>query len=177
MIGGLLEIRHESLPAFMGELDTLAAGVIESVNQLHAAGPSGVEFFAGSAAEDIQVGTAIESDLQKINTSTSGLPGDNDIALAIADLRTAPVLAGGTTSLHEYWDASVGRLGVTSREAQFQEESRTLTTEALRQQRASQSGVSIDEELTKMLVVQQAYQAAVRVFQTAEDMMDVLMNI
>ena len=66
---------------------------------------------------------------------------------------------------------------MSSREASFQKESLTLTSEALTERRDSAGGVSLDEELTNMLAAQQAYLAAVKIFQAAEDMMDTLMNM
>ncbi len=176
-MGGLIEFRGQILPDFMSDLDQLASGIITEVNRLHQAGPSGSDFFGGSGLMDIDVAPEIEDNLNYINPSTSGLPGDNDIALAISQLRDARVMLSGSASFREYWNGMVGTVGVTSREASFQQESLELTTESLIERRNSAGGVSLDEELTNMLAAQQAYIAAVKVFQAAEDMMDVLMSV
>jgi len=176
-IGGLIELRQQTLPEFLMDLDSLATGLISEVNNVHRAGPSGVDFFFGTGARDIAVSAQVEATLGSINTSTSGLPGDNDIALAISGLRDARVMQSGTISLSDHWSNVVGRLGIASREATFQKDSLTLTSETLQSRRASESGVSLDEELATLLSAQQAYLAAVRIFQTAEDMMDTLMSI
>jgi flagellar hook-associated protein 1 FlgK len=174
-LGSLLELRHETLPDFVAEVELLAASLITNVNALHRAGPSGADFFAGSGLSDIEISPEIESDLAGINASTSGLPGDNDIALALAELRDGRVLDG--SSIGEYWNGVTGRLGINRREAQFQEESFTLSSEALEQRRQSQSGVSLDEEMANLLVAQQSFVAAVRIFETVDAMMDVLMGL
>jgi flagellar hook-associated protein 1 len=176
-IGGLIELRQETLPEFLEQLDSLAVSLIDEVNNLHRAGPSGVDFFYGTGARDIAVAAQVEANLGSINTSTSGLVGDNDIALAITQLRDARVLQSGTISLRDYWSNVVGRLGISSREATFQKDSLTVTSQTLQTRRSSESGVSLDEELATLLSAQQAYLGAVRVFQAAEDMMDTLMNI
>ncbi len=176
-IGGLLELREETVPQLLADLDTLAASLIEEVNTLHEAGPSGAGFFSGTGAGDISVAPQIEEDIGSINSSTSGLPGDNDIALAIAQLGDARLLESGTLSLRDYWSNVVGGLGVASREARFQQESLTVTTDALEQRRSSSGSVSLDEEMASLLAAQQAYLAAVKIFQATEDMMDTLMAI
>lgn len=176
-IGGLIELRDETVPGLLADIDTLATSLIEEVNALHSAGPSGVGFFSGTGAGDLVVAAPIEEDIGNINSSTSGLAGDNDIALAIAQLGDARLLESGTLSLHDYWGNVVGGLGVASREASFQQESLTVTTDALKQRRDSIGSVSLDEEMTNVLAAQQAYLAAVKIFQAAEDMMDTLMAI
>lgn len=176
-LGGLLELRSETIPDFIAEVNTLAGAVIEQVNAIHRTGPSQVDFFSGTDASTIAVSVEIENDIRLINSSTSGLPGDNDIALAISQLSDARIISGNTTSPREYWDSVVGRLAVASREAQFQEESLSLTTQTLTTRRESSSGVSLDEEMAEILIAQQSYMAAVKVFEAASDMMDQLMMI
>ncbi len=176
-LGALLELREDTLPDFVAQLDTLAAALIDEVNRIHRAGPSGADFFFGAGAGDIAVSARVEAKLAAINTSTSGLPGDNDIALAIVGLRDARLMQSGSIGLRDYWSNVVGRLGIASREASFQRESVTVTSQALQERRASQSGVSLDEEMATLLSTQQAYLAAVKIFQAVEDMMDVLMSI
>ena len=176
-LGGLLEMRRESLPEYMAAIDTLAVGVIDQVNSLHSAGPSGVDFFQGTDATDMRLAREVDEDLLLINASTSGLPGDNDIALAMAQLGSQRFLAGGTTSPEEYWNGMVGRLGVASREARFQEESLQISRDALDQQRMAKSGVSLDEEMTEILRVRQAYLAAVKLVEVTDQLMDSLMNM
>ena len=41
----------------------------------------------------------------------------------------------------------------------------------------SESGVNIDEELSNMVVFQNAYQASARIVQTANEMFDTLLNL
>jgi len=177
ILGGLIEMREETLPTFISSIDTLAATLIESVNARHRAGTSSVPFFQGRDAASIEVAPEIVTDLRNVNTSTSGLAGDNDVALAIAGLRDSRIVASGSQTPREYWESLVGRTGVASREARFQEESLTITRDALLQERSSISGVSLDEEMANILLVQQAYVAAVRIFEVVNDMMDVMLGL
>lgn len=173
-LGALFELHDQTLPDFMSQVDTLAKTLIENINAVHRSGPSRADFFSGSDAASMALSNEVEESLNAINTSTSGLAGDNDIALALAQMRDAPILTDGTASPIEYWNSVVGRVGVVSREAQIQEETLSLTTRALEERREENGGVSLDEEMAQMIQTQQAYIAAVRLFEVAGDLMEVL---
>ncbi len=75
------------------------------MNALHATGQTletppnaGGDFFSGTDASDIAVDSTITADSRLIAASASGAPGDSDIALQIAQLRTSKVLSGGTAT-------------------------------------------------------------------------------
>jgi len=176
-LGALFELHDETLPDFMTQVDTLAKSLIENINAVHRSGPSRADFFSGTDAASMALSADVAENLNAINTSTSGLAGDNDIALALAQMRDAPVLTDGTASPIEYWNSVVGRVGVVSREAQIQEETLSLTTRALEERREQDGGVSLDEEMANMIQTQQAYIAAVRLFEVASDLMETLTNI
>jgi flagellar hook-associated protein 1 FlgK len=176
-IGALVDLRDETVPQLLGELDLLAADLIQQVNAVHRNGPSRNAFFEGSAAGDIRLAAAIEADVRAIDSSTTGLPGDNDIALAMTALRDARFVDGGSATVGEYWAGMVTRLGLASREAEFQSESLDATVQSLQARRSETGGVSLDEEMASLLEMQQAYIAAVRLFEMTSEMMDVLLGV
>ena len=110
--------------------------------------------------------------------------GDSTGATALAAALTngqSFSAAGGlpvvTTRLSDY-AASIVSLNSTQAanvEAQF--EIQEGYKEAIKSRSASISEVNIDEEMSTLLVLQNAYQAAARVTQTVSQMMDVLVNI
>lgn len=176
-LGALFELHDDTVPDFQASLDTLASGVIHNVNAIHRTGPSGADFFAGTGAADMTLSVDLENSLSELNTSTSGLAGDNDIALALAELRDAKVMNGNTSTLGEFWNGVIGSTGVASREAQMQSETLSLTKSALEERREESGGVSLDEEMANLIQTQQAYIAAVRLFEIVGDMMDRLTSI
>ncbi len=176
-LGAFFEMHDESFPEFAVQLDTLAMAVIDNVNAIHRSGPSRVDFFAGTGAADMTISAALRDDLTAINTSTSGLAGDNDIALAIAALRDAKLLTSNSATPGEFWNSVIGRTGVASREAQLQKETLGLTTAALAERREQSGGVSLDEEMANLIQTQQAYIAAVRLFEIVGSMMEVLTSM
>lgn len=177
ILGGLIELREETIPDTLAKIDELAVAIIDNVNALHRTGPSRTDFFAGTGAADIGLAVELEDSLNNLNGSTSGLPGDNDIALGVAGLRNNKILGHGTYSPNEHWNSVVGHVGIMTREATFQEEGFTLTTEALIQERSSLSGVSLDEEMGNIIIAQQAYMAAVKLYGIAAEMLDALLAI
>ncbi|MFH1144585.1 MAG: flagellar hook-associated protein FlgK [Candidatus Eisenbacteria bacterium] len=176
-LGSLLELREQTVPSLQQSLDLLARDLAAQVNALHRAGPSGADFFAGTSAADVRLSAEVEADLGAINVSTSGLSGENDVALAIAQLQTAHVIDGATASAGEYWSAFVGRLGTMTQEAGFQQTNATLAGEALSARRESIKGVSLDEETANMVQAQQAFLAAARLFEVTADLFDALLEV
>ncbi|MFT5180567.1 MAG: flagellar hook-associated protein 1 FlgK [Alphaproteobacteria bacterium] len=110
--------------------------------------------------------------------------GDSSGTIALAEaLSNGQVFAGAgglataTSRLSDY-AASIVSLNSTQAaniEAQF--EIQEGYKEAIRGRSASISDVNIDEEMSTLLVLQNAYQAAARVTQTVSQMMEVLVNI
>ena len=131
-------------------------------------------FFSGDDALSIDVNESIVSDPSLISTGTTSEPGDNSIALAIADLSDALVLEGGTATINDYYETTIGTLGVDSLEASQMLENCELVGESYESQREMYSGVSLDEEMTNMLKYQQAYNAAAKFISAVSDLMDVL---
>ncbi|MBM3316953.1 MAG: flagellar hook-associated protein FlgK [Candidatus Eisenbacteria bacterium] len=176
-LGGLLELQAEGLPALRERLDLLARDLIAQVNALHRAGPSQSDFFSGGGAGDMAVSATIAHDLTALNVSTSGLEGENDIALAIGQLRESRIIDRLGMTPGEYWSAFTGRVGTLAGEARFQAENAEWTAAAAQAARDAQQGVSLDEELAAMVSTQNAYLAAARVFDIASQMMDTLLRI
>ncbi len=177
IIGGLLQMRQETIPEFNDKIDTLAMGIKEQVNLLHHSGPSMVNFFEGESAAEMHLAPEIAGNMNLINTSTTGLDGDNDIALAIGAIRNGKILNSNSSTPNEFWNSTVGQIGIVNREATFQKEGLELTTQALSEQRDSISGVSLDDEMGNIIIAQQSYMAAVKLFEISGLLMDALMAI
>ncbi len=176
-LGGLVHAREEVIPEVMSQFDTLVGGLVQQVNQLHRAGPTGVDFFRGSTAEDMEVTLEVQNDPSLINAGSSGDPGDNDIAVAIAQLRDSRFLLQGTATPGDYYRQLVNGVGSMARQADSFSTSQGVALEAVENQRQAVNGVSLDEELTNLVESQKAYEAAARVFTTASQMIDVLLAI
>jgi flagellar hook-associated protein 1 FlgK len=166
-------------------LDTLASNLISAVNTIHAGGAgldniSGRAFFSGSTAADIDVEPAIASDPQAIAAAAAPLPpatvapGNGDNARALAALTSKPAV--GVFSLNQYYNTSVAGIGADSQRFQTQTDNQSKVVTQLQNQQASVSGVNLDEELTKLLQYQRAYQAAARIINVQDDVLNRIIN-
>ena len=131
-------------------------------------------FFQGTGAEDISLDPAIQEDLSKIAASINGAPGDNSNALLIYSLKDKPLLEGGTSTFSDYYGRVIANLGVEASQTAGLKENQETLVEQLENRRQSISGVSIDEEMTSMILFQQAYRAAVYFLQVISEMLDIL---
>lgn len=131
-------------------------------------------FFKGSGAKDMSLSEAIEENLNYIATSLNGAPGDNSNALAIAQLKEKLTMEGGVSTFGAYYNGIIGKLGIEATEANTLKKNQELLLSELENRRQSISGVSLDEELTNIVLFQQAYEAAVHFLRTISDMLDTL---
>jgi flagellar hook-associated protein 1 FlgK len=144
---------------------------------------------------DIQVNAAIVADPSKI-VAAGTVPGivippattppppaanDGERALSIARLRDQAIMSGapvGTRQVtaSEYLRSVSSQLGIAVAQAQSQSEAAALQVSQADKQRQSVSGVSLDDEMTKMIQFQQTYNAAARMMTTMDEMLDVVVN-
>lgn len=178
-IKGLLDSKV-TVQKYLTQLDKLAEAIATEVNNLH--NPPGSDIFAGPfTAAGIQVDPAIIASESNIKTGPSGDPGDNSIALAIADLINKKINfpAGGTIAngtFEDYFQAMIGQFGVEQRHAENMENNQSAIVRQIDNQRKSISDVSLDEEMANMIKFQQAYNAAARVVTTLDSIYDKVIN-
>jgi flagellar hook-associated protein 1 FlgK len=180
---GWLDIRDQTIPDIQTRLDSLAAGIIEEVNLLHASGigldGTQNDFFTGSSAMDMAVNQVIADDVDKIAAAdaTEGLPGGNSIALALADLQSSLVMDEGTTDFGQYYSSLVSDIGSALQTANTNMSYQADVTANLETYRESVSGVSLGEEIVNLVKYQNAFKAASQLINVADEMLETLMNI
>jgi flagellar hook-associated protein 1 FlgK len=189
-LGGLLQARDATIPGYVAQLDDLAYEVAQQVNALHTtgydqSGTAGGAFFTFStpptghagAAAALTLDAAIAADGSTI--AAAGIPeaGDNQVARALAALRDARVLGGGTATMSDAWGQLVYRVGRDVRTAQTSQASRSEIVNQVEGLRDAVSGISLDEEATQMLRFQRAYEANARFFRAIDQTLDLLMQL
>jgi flagellar hook-associated protein 1 FlgK len=187
-VGGLLEVRDKTIVELHDNINEMALALMDSVNNLHmqgydASGTKAGAFFdlkAGEAniAEAIQVSERINDDPGRIAAGmTPGASGDNRIAARIGDLQFKPMMGDGRTTLDEFYNSVVGRVGVQTRKVQTSQAAQADIIKQLGNIRESISGVSLDEETTKLIEYQKAFDASARLIRTVDEMYDTILNI
>ncbi|MHB2147798.1 flagellar hook-associated protein FlgK [Calditrichota bacterium LG25] len=176
-LSSLVEFYNDALPEYKEKLDALARTIARKVNELHAQGEnlngsSGINFFADDIAgmSDFRVNQAVAENPDLIaSRARGGAEGDGSIAQQISDLQFAGLFKEGTA--HEYYQTFLTGLGENIQEADFLADSQEMIVNQLKNQRDSVTGVSMDEEMTRMVQYQQAYEAAAKVITTVDEMM------
>jgi len=187
-LGGLLEMYNSTIPGLQEKLDTLAAKLAEGVNQLHSAGnglptgdpptaSTGINFFTGSSAGTIDISQEIMADVNNIAASNDATAGNGEVAIAISNLRNEKMLNGGTQTLDEYYSSAVNDLGIEIQKAQNTRSSQELVQDQITNQRDIESGVSLDEEMTNLIQYQRSFEAAAKVVQAVDEIMQTVINM
>jgi flagellar hook-associated protein 1 FlgK len=96
--------------------------------------------------------------------------------MELLTMRDAAVADGGTKTFEEYYRTIIGRLGTEAQRMNNSVAVRNDLVMRLEHQRESVSGVSLDEEMTKMIEFQRAYQAAARLISVSDAMLETLIN-
>jgi flagellar hook-associated protein 1 FlgK len=84
---------------------------------------------------------------------------------------------GGNSTIDDFYNSEVGRIGVTVSHTIKSKETQGNLMGQLSALRDSISGVSLDEEATKMIEFQKAFDASARVIRTADEMFETVLNI
>ncbi|MBX5476990.1 MAG: flagellar hook-associated protein FlgK [Clostridia bacterium] len=184
-LGGLLDLREVVIPGYHAQLDAIANALASKTNSLHKAGidltgANGEDFFSytGSTTGSpwtqpilLQLNPALVGHPEMIAAAAPpGASGDGTVALDIAALLDTPNVVGGAASIHEAYRGLVGQIGADRLEASTRAENAQALLQNLEVQRQSVEGVSLDEEMARLVQYQQAYQAAARTLTAIDDM-------
>jgi flagellar hook-associated protein 1 len=171
----------------MAKLDTLANMLVTQVNTIHRAGygldgaSTNNNFFAaaGTTAMTIGVSAAVQANSDLIAAAAqTNAPGDGNNALLIGRIQEQLLLTGvpPTQTLNQYLNSTIADFGLQTQHAIQTADDRKLVADALGQQRASVSGVSLDEEAAKLVLAQRSFEAASRMLTAFDEMMDKVIN-
>jgi flagellar hook-associated protein 1 FlgK len=162
---------------------------MNEVNAYHAVGygldgSTGNDFFTGSpTANGIRVNPLISNDINLIaaaegfDTIPGDKPGDSGNAINIANLQEEKTMNLNTTSFGAYYDSMVSDAGLAVQQATQYYDHQDQMVLQMENYRESISGVSIDEETVNLIKYQNAYQAAAKLINTADEMMQILLNM
>lgn len=139
-------------------------------------------YFTGRNASDIAVRDELAQspNLLGVGTMTGGPPPvfvENAGALAITGLQDLSLGALSGRSIKQFWLDTAQRIGVEADAAKTKAEATSIVRENLESQRASISGVSIDEESVNLMTYQRQYQGAARFIGVVDELSRVLLSM
>lgn len=133
--------------------------------------------FTGYDAGSIAVNGEMTADAQRLGCGDDFIDGDNTVALEFQELREATAMSDGTSTFDDFYQGIVSRLGIEGSRIDAKVESQESILTYVQNQRESLSGVNMDEELTKMIQYQRAYQGAARFISTVNECLETLINM
>lgn len=185
-IGAILRTLNTTIPTVEQQLDDLAASLVDRINAIHSTGydldgNTGLNFFdpAGTTADTLSLSADIAG-ARAIAASGNPDPsaqGDNATALAIVNERAVEQTALNDATFENFALDIVSSIGSQLQAANGQFEGHSAVVSYLSGLERGVSGVSINEELTRLIQFQQSFSAAARVLNSAQAMMDSLLSL
>ncbi len=183
-LGGTLTSYNSTIPNYVERLNTFAKRLMDRINEVHSSGytitnptQTGIMFFTGTSAADIEVNSQIANNVNLIAVSADGRAGDNTNALALADLLSEKMLSDNSQTLSQFYAGFASDVGTGVNNAKNTVTMQELILAQLDQQKSSVSGVSVDEEMTNLIKYQRAYDAAAKVITTVNEMFESLIRM
>ena len=182
-IQGNIDVRDGALASLQSDTNTLASQLITEVNSVYSAGydlngKTGQKLFTGSDAATIGVNSALASDPSQFQASgVSGASGDNTVALSLAQLANQNIAGLNNYTFSQSYAQTVANLGVAAASVNDQVTNGAAVTQMLTSQRDSESGVSVDDEMTNLMQFQKAYEASAELITTLNEMLTTVIGM
>ena len=159
-------------------INTVVAGAPAAVWDL-SAGTNTSVLAGGISARGLQVNSAVSNnlDLMAASSTSAGLPGNNDQAIAIANLQHALTMENNSTTFEDYYNTLVSQVGGDLQSANAYSNHQSDMVVQLENRRESISGVSLDEEMINLLKFQAAYDAAAKLITTADELLQTVLRM
>ena len=186
-LGALIGVRDRIVPGYLDSLNTLAAGIINAVNDQHAKGYTAEGEVAGNfftpvgalatAARNMIVSTEISTNPSMIAASAT-VDGDGDNAETIGAFADLLINWGtSTTTANGFYGALTAQVGLDVSNAISSKDHQDIIMNQLEEKWQSNSGVSTDEEMMNLIKYQMGYNAAGRLVTVCNELMDTLINL
>lgn len=182
---GLIDARDTFIPAYKTQIDSLAQALMTGMNALqqtgygmNAAAPSAMDFFSGTNAGDITVNPALIAAPSLVAAAANALSaGDGTNALAMSDIKDSFTMAGGTMTMNQYYANLISNVGSDVSKATSDSGIYSAFSTQLGQQKSSETGVSLDQEMTDLIKYQHAYTANTKVTSMMDTMLQTLLDM
>jgi flagellar hook-associated protein 1 FlgK len=181
-IEGEITARDGALATLQSNLNTLASQLITNVNSIYSVGydlngNTGQDLFTGTNASDIGVNSNVANDPSQFQASGTGAPGDDSVALELAQLGNQEITGLGNQTFSANYAQTVSDLGssissVNDNLSASQGVAQTLSTD-----RANASGVDLDTEMTNLIQYQKSYEASAELITTLNEMLQTVVNM
>ena len=106
-----------------------------------------------------------------------GASGNNQVILALAQIANTPQASLGNQTFAQSYDGTITGLGTALNSVNTQLDDQTAVQSMLQTQRNSVSGVSVDEEMTNLVMYQRAFQASAHLVSVVDQMLTTVVTL
>lgn len=185
------DISMYTIPSVKWRFDNLTRNIAELLNDSFSSGKTfdlkggtGVEIFTkinkdlGYTIDNIEINPELlKSDgYNKLALSASGDIGDATAVLDVIGKWDEGIEGLDNMSVNNYYRGVIDDIAIDVDEAGLYYDEHTEMSQNVESKRAAYSGVSLDEELSNMLKYQYAYQAAAKVINVVDSLIDKVVN-
>jgi flagellar hook-associated protein 1 FlgK len=180
---GLLDVRDQTIHSLRSSLDSLASELVTQVNQQHRLGfgldgSTNQDFFVPTGTTAGTIAVSLTNVRQIAASSTAvGVPGNNANALTLSGLRSTAFAPLGNATFQDYYSTIAGSFGSAAQGVQSNLQAQQVLHDQLTSQRASVSGVSMDEELANLLQYQRSFESASRMIVVADELFQSILSM
>jgi flagellar hook-associated protein 1 FlgK len=174
-LGGAIQVRDQTIPGYLSQLNTLATQFAGSFNAAQALGTdsngnAGQPFFSlPASAQDAAAGISVAlTSPAQIAISSDGSAGSSGNVANLSAALTNPLPSGQTPA--GAYAALVFQVGNDASNAGTESTAIGQNLLQLTNQQGSVSGVSIDEETANLIRYQTAYEAGARIISTIQQL-------
>ena len=142
--------------------------------------PAAGDVFTVSAHKGAATDMAVSlSDTDKVaaSSTSAGVPGNNVNAVALVAIQSTSQSTLGGINVDDYHAVTVGDVGSDTFLAGLQRDAKQVEMDQVTSLRESVSGVNLDEELTRLLEFQRAFEASARLITTADELFQTVLGL
>ncbi len=194
-IMGYIQTAFYDMPRARDQLDGLAAGLVRRFQDAEAVSTQPGLFTDNQAAYTVTAGLAsriavnddVRGETWRVQSGVQAAaplaPGDQTQIAAFIDVFKEPGPFGLVTdmptsgTLGDYATTMVSTQQGYRTTAESEMRTRKISADALQSARINRDGVNMDDEMQKLLLIEQSYGASAQVIQTAGRMIDILLQI
>ena len=186
---GMFEMRDVFIADLQNDLNTLAVDLTTTVNTQHALGygsdgVTGRLFFndisalpvGQVASRNVALSITNASEVAAAGNPTAA-PGDNENALAIAQLEITHQVATTGDTFDNFFAKIVANVGIEAARNDLSLSGAKDATVQLQNLRDGYSGVSLEEEMIDLIQFQRGFESSAKFLSTVDEMMNALLNL
>lgn len=180
-LGGTLQARDQTIPDLQTQLDSLASGLVQSLNTAHQKGTDlngnpGGNLFEPIAGTGAAAGMTLAfTDPTLLAAGSDGTSGSNGNIANLSAVANQAVSNGMTPTAA--YSNMVFQVGSSVSDGTTEVNASTAMLQQLQQQQSSVSGVSLDEEASNLLLYQRAYQASAEAITAVNQMLQTVIDM